>query len=284
MNREQLNKACSARLQALFEPLRSHIFNEVTVQRLTDGWSREMTDLAMKAHRQFRDYLAETMREQGMTGIQAKTFARLWMNEFHDHLWSARKRVSHHAFLSEKGAHLIVNLCRRIVGEFGHDHHLSERALMARLYLIDWFHYTRTGRSLTSMQWFVGADESNDLILMSPDWEVLKGHLTSQILTTSSDGSGITKICVSGSLAESKRDLEHLLDQDGKDAVDIILIKTKGAHPPWKPTFPVKAYQNGFKSDFNKLDLKLLASWFPKSKTYQSGSLIPDKVKAISAA
>jgi hypothetical protein len=131
------------------------------------------------------------------------------------------------------------------------------------------------------MQWFVAPDKTGVDELKSPEWEVLKTHFSTRMIDMEDENASNAMIWVSGSLSDCKRFLDKNLSQEGKDALDIILIKTRMISAPWEPTFPVKAFKSGFKTDFNKLDLKALAPWFPQSKVYNSKSSIPDSVKSL---
>ena len=284
MNREELHKLCSSKVVEQLDPLSQHIFVETTLKESPKGWTSEMSSMAKAASDEFDLFLKEMISANKMIGIASKTFSRLWQNEFQDKLWSLRKKVSHHAFLKSESSKNILHLCRRIIGACSHTQSISEGQLIARLYLMDWFHCTRTGTSLTGMNWFVEFDEQDQLILRSPDWDVLKVHFNSRILSQSPEYDCENQILISMSDAESKRHLEQTLSHSGKDALDIIVIKTKSGLAPWKPTFPIKSLLEGYCPDFGWLDLEFLATVFPKSKVFDERISVPKSIENVIAA
>ena len=284
MNREELHRLCDREIADRLRPLSESIFVETTLDGSDDGWTSDMASMALEANNGFELFLKDMISYAGMSGLAEKTFTRLWQNEFEDKLWALRKKVSHHAFLRSESAEKVLNLSRRIIGACGRCQRISEIQLIARLYLMDWFHYTRTGKSLTGMSWFVGRDKYDNLILRSPDWEVIKSHFASRILSSNVESDSDNQIMISMSDAESKRFLEETLSQSGNDALDIILIKTKVGQAPWKPTFPVKSLIEGYCPDFGWLDLEFLATIFPKSKVLDESIPVPNTIRPLFAA
>lgn len=283
MNKFELQADCEQSLKAILEPLEGEVFQKTVVDPEATLWSDHMARMAALAQSEFRSFLESKVREIGMSGAPEKSFSLLWKREFNDRLWRLRKRLSHHAFpFSEKGE-TIRHVARLIIGKVSDCHSMPEVEVVSRVYLMDWFHATRTGRTLTGMQWFMGEGHLGQATLISPEWDLLKINDSNAIVTIGEPNRQAQNISITGTVAQSERALRDSLNQDEWDAIDLILIKTKRGSAPWKQTFPVKVHQE-HKTDFNRLDLELFATWFAKSKVFNPSSHKPQVVDLLNAS